>query len=223
MRKATLLAFIAGTAFSAVTQASTIQITEWMYNPVGSIGEFVELTNLGTTPVDMTGWSFDDNTRLPGSESLAGFGIVNPGESVVFTEATTSAFRTAWNLSSSVKVVGGITNNLGRSDEINIYDASNALVDRLTFDDQGTGNVKGPRTQGVSGRPGSAAAIGANNASLWVLSTVGNAEGAYASVGGDIGSPGKTAYAAPVPLPAAAYLLFSGLGMLGGAVRRKRA
>jgi predicted extracellular nuclease len=193
-----------------------------MYNPVGSPGEFVELTNLGASAIDMTGWSFDDDSRTVGSESLTGFGSINPGESVVFTEATASAFRTAWNLSSSVKVVGGVSNNLGRADEINIYNANNTLIDRLTFNDQGTGTVKGPRTQGVSARPGSAAALGANNASLWVLSSAGDVDGAYASIGNDIGSPGKTAFAAPVPLPAAAYLFIGGIGLLSGTLRRKR-
>jgi predicted extracellular nuclease len=68
--------------------------------------------------------------------------VGSPGESVIFTEATADAFRAAWNLSSGVKVIGGSVNNLGRSDEVNLYDASSALVDRLTYNDQGTGTVK---------------------------------------------------------------------------------
>ena len=32
--------------------------------------EFVELTNVGTTPVNMTGWSFDDVDAIPGQFSL---------------------------------------------------------------------------------------------------------------------------------------------------------
>jgi hypothetical protein len=88
--------------------------------------------------------------------------------------------------------------------------------------------VNDPRTVGTSAHPISGAAIGANVANQWTLSTVGDAEGSYKSVtfgavnGGDIGSPGKTSFAAPVPLPAATYLLISGISVFGGALRRKR-
>jgi hypothetical protein len=167
-----------------------MRITEYMYS--GANGEFIELTNVGNTSINLTGWSQDDATRNPGAHSLSSFGTVQPGESVILTEASASAFRTAWNLCANQKVIGGITtDNLGRSDEINLYDASNALVDRLTYNDQGSGSVKGPRTDTKSAWP-SAAALGANNASLWTLSSSGDSEASYASTGGDIGSPGKS-------------------------------
>jgi hypothetical protein len=71
-----------------------IRITEWMYDGAG--GEWVELTNVGGAPVDLTGWSYDDDSATVGVFSLSGFGVVQPGESVVFTEATVAAFRSAW-------------------------------------------------------------------------------------------------------------------------------
>ena len=45
-----------------------IQITEYSYQSAN--GEFVEFTNTGNSAVDMTGWSFDDNSRIAGSFSL---------------------------------------------------------------------------------------------------------------------------------------------------------
>ena len=199
-----------------------VRITEWMYNPVKTSGEFIELTNLGTTAVDLTGWSFDDNSRAPDSQSLSAFGILQAGESVVFAESSAVTFRSEWSLAATVKVIGGNTNNLARSDEINIYDASNVLVDRLTYNDQGTGTVKGPRTQGVSGNPGSLVAIGANNASLWVLSAVGDAEGSWKTTAGDIGNPGVSSFAPAVPEPETYAMMLAGLGLLGIAARRRR-
>ena len=165
-----------------------IRITEYMYS--GANGEFVEFTNVGSTAIDMTGWSFDDATRHVGVHSLSSFGIVQPGESVIVTETTpVSAFRTAWNLCATIKIAGGYTNdNLGRADEINLYDSAGNQVDRLTYDDQSLG---GPRTQNKSAWV-SAAGLGANTPTQWTLSATGDAEGSFASSGGDIGSPGKS-------------------------------
>ena len=69
-----------------------IWITEWMYQGGNTIDgasgadEFIEFTNVGLSPIDMTGWSFDDSSRAPGSQSLSAFGTVNPGESVVLAD-----------------------------------------------------------------------------------------------------------------------------------------
>ncbi|WP_164473232.1 lamin tail domain-containing protein, partial [Clostridium sp. E02] len=123
-----------------------MQITEFMYQ--GANGEFIEFTNVGTAPVDLTGWSFDDDSRLAGTVDLSAFGAVQPGESVILAEASEAEFRAAWGLYASFKVVGGLTTNLGRADEINLFDASGNLVDRLTYSDQTFPGT--PRTQGIS-------------------------------------------------------------------------
>ncbi|MCW3083339.1 MAG: alkaline phosphatase [Bacteroidetes bacterium] len=172
----------------------TMRITEYMYNGSGSgAGEFVEFTNVGTTPVNMAGWSFDDNSRTAGSQSLSGFGTVQPGESVVFTDVTASAFRSNWALCSGIKVIGGNSNNLGREDEINLYNSSNTLIDRLTYGDQ-TYSVGSIRTTAVSGWV-NAAGLGNNIITDWTLSAVADAEASYTSGAGEIGSPGKSSRA----------------------------
>lgn len=228
-----ILASVAGASALALSlvaggASAQVRITEWMYNGLsaGGLGEFVELTNLGAAPVNFLGWSFDDSSRTPGAESLSGFGLVAPGESVIFTEAAAAAFRLSWSLPASVKILGGNTNNLGRSDEINIYDDLSNLVDRLTYNDQGAGNVRGVRTQNVGGIPSVLAALGANNASLWVLSAVGDGKGSFTSADGDIGSPGFSPFAPTttvVPVPGAALLMAGGLALVGFAARRRRA
>jgi hypothetical protein len=165
---------------------AAIRITEWMYS--GASAEFVELTNVGGSPIDMTGWSYDDDSATPGVFSLSDFGVVAPGESVVFTEASPAGFRAEWSLPASVKVLGPYTNNLGRADVINIFDASNALADRLTFGDQAIpGTI---RTQNQSGNPMTLAALGADNVAQWELSTVGDVYGSFASANFDVGNPG---------------------------------
>ena len=112
-----------------------IVITEWMYNPVASASEFVEVTNIGGEPVDMTGYSFDDDSRAAGTFSLAALGTLAPGESGLIVETSAAAFRTEWGLDASVKIADGNTTNLGRNDEINIFNGT-TLADRLTYGDQ---------------------------------------------------------------------------------------
>ena len=57
----------------------TVRITEWMYNPVISAGEYIEITNLATTPVSLAGWSFDDDSRAPGTVPLDSLGTLAAG------------------------------------------------------------------------------------------------------------------------------------------------
>lgn len=193
---------------SIVPPASAgMYITEWMYS--GANGEFVEFTNLGAVPIDMTGWSYDDDSQLPGVFDLSGFGVVQPGQSVIITESTADDFIAAWNLS-GVAVLGGYTNNLGRNDEINLFDAGGQLVDCLTYGDQTfPGTI---RTQNVSGNPLTPAALGANDVSQWTLSVVGDEFGSYTSMGGDKGNPGVY-----IPEPAGLVLL----ALAGLALRRR--
>ena len=206
MAKAAFLGLVLGVSAAAF---GNIHITEWMYS--GANGEFVELTNVGAVPIDMAGWSFDDDSRLAGTQDLSAFGIVQPGQSVIFTESTVNDFRTAWGLEPSVSIIGGVTNNLGRNDEINIYNGSSQLIDRLTYGDQDfPGSI---RTQNASGNPMTPAALGANAVSQWTLSVVNDEYGSYASTGGDIGNPGTC-----VPEPATLVLMT----LVGLAVVRRR-
>jgi hypothetical protein len=198
--------------FSTAVRAQ-IRITEWMYNGKGanSAGEFIELTNLGSLPVDATGWSFDDSSETPGSQSLSAFGTVASHESVILTDLSASDFRTDWSLPLSLKVIGGNSNNLGRADEINIYDAGNALVTRLTYDDQSIAGS--PRTNNVSGNPITLAAalLATADTKQWKLSANSDQYGSYTSAAGEVGNPGKFAF---VPEPASlALVILGGLGL----------
>ncbi|HWJ86254.1 MAG TPA: lamin tail domain-containing protein, partial [Cellulomonas sp.] len=70
-------------ATAQVEAAPDVRITEWMYNPVHSAGEYIEITNLGATAVSLAGWSFDDDSRAPGTVPLDGLGTLAAGESAI--------------------------------------------------------------------------------------------------------------------------------------------
>ncbi len=202
-------------AISASVAQANIQITEWMYK--GTDGEFIELTNVSLSPVDMTGWTFqDDKYPIADPYDLSGFGTVQPGESVVLTEQIEVVFRAAWSLDPAVKVVGllgdSVGENIGRNDAIFILDDLNQIADSL---DYGDGDFPGtPRTDSQSVNI-PATDYGFTEAQTsWELATVGDFFGSYASTGGDIGSPGFV-----VPEPATiALVLMGGMAML----RRRR-
>jgi len=169
--------------------ANGMRISEWMY--AGVSGEFVEFTNASGHPIDMTGWSMDDSNVLPGAFDLSAFGVVQPGESVIVTDATAASFRTAWGLGAEAKIIGelGVVsgNNFGRNDQIHLFNASDALEDRLYFGDQTfPGSI---RTQNISGQA-TCTAIGFNELAGWHLSAAGDAHGSHVATSGDIGSPG---------------------------------
>ena len=178
--------------------AQGLRITEWMYSGLG--GEFIEFTNLSGSPIDLAGWSMDDSNAVPGAFGLGAGGTLAAGESLVVTEAVAATFRAAWNLPSGSKVIGelGVAsgNNLGRSDQIHLYDAAGTLADRLYYGDQTyPGTI---RTQNISGWA-PCAALGLNAVASWQLSAVGDAQGSVASNAGDVGSPGTHDLAGCVP------------------------
>lgn len=204
MKKA-LIILLAG---SAVIASAQIRITEFASG--GSLGEYIEITNLGSSSVDFTGWSFDDSSRTAGAFSITSLGIVGAGASAIITEGDAELFRTGWSIAADVHIVGGNNQNLSNGgDEMNIYDASNALVDRLTYPSGTVATISsnGPLSQ-----------LGLNNFAGWLQSSVGDSFGSHTSTGGDIGNPGS--YNA-VPEPATLSVI--GLGLAAIVRRRRRA
>lgn len=214
---------LASTLALAAPALAQVQITEWMYT--GNSAEYVEFTNLGPVAVDFSGWVYDDDSRFSavasGAFSLSAFGLVQPGESVLITEDSVANFRANWQLPASVQVLGGYTNNLGRADEINLFNAGGTLVDRLTYGDAVLpGTI---RTQTAGGTPASLAALDAFSVQpgQWVLSATGDAYGSTMALSGDVGNPGRFLLA-PVPEPETYALLLAGLGLVGALARRRR-
>jgi predicted extracellular nuclease len=203
-------------ALAANSASAAVYITEFQYN--GS--EYIEFTNTGAAPVDMTGWSFDDDSRAAGTVDFSAFGIVAPGESFLLTEAPAATFRLEWSLPASVKIIGDNLTNFGRNDEINLFFPGNALADRLNYGDNAADTPGSIQTLNISGNPKTFAALGANDVYQWELGFDGDSYGSYTALSGMVGNPGIFR-SAVVPEPATfGILAVAGLMGLAGIRRR---
>ncbi len=154
-------------------------------SPIG--GDWFELTNYGTTPINLNNFSWDDDSRTAGTHTIASLitQTIDAGESVIFydglaTEAV--AWSQEWSQQGNNIVIYaadefgpmGFSGLSTGGDEVNFYDDKGQLVARATY---GASLV----TAGVS--------IEFDTTSSVIgLSTVG-VRNAYTSANGDIGSP----------------------------------
>jgi hypothetical protein len=160
-------------------------ITEWMYS--GTDGGFIEFTNIGSEAVDLSGWNFCDNSTGPAVD-LSDFGIVEPGNSVILTEASAESFAAAWALT-DVNIIGDCPLRLNRNDQINLFDSNHVLVDRLDYGDEDY--LGSPRTKNVSCNIPALDYSKTCAQMSWKLAFVGDSFGSRMSAGGDIASPGR--------------------------------
>jgi hypothetical protein len=202
----TLAAVSLAAALLPFTMQAQLRITEVEASENGgSKPDWWELTNLGTSPVDITGYTMDDNSAsFLTSVPLLGVTSINPGESVPFFESagtpplTVQGFKDWWGLGSSAQVgyylgTGAGVSLSNNGDAVNIYTSTGALVDGVSF---------GNATKGVT--------FGWNPGTLTFggLSQTGVNGAFVAPKDGDIGSPGA------VPEPSALATVALGVGLI---------
>ncbi|MBD2156858.1 SdiA-regulated domain-containing protein [Leptolyngbya sp. FACHB-16] len=162
-----------------------------------SIGaDWFEVTNTGTSSVDITGWRMDDSSNaFATSVALNGITSIAPGESVIFLESAAPAtvidnFKTLWfgtnestNLQIGTYTGSGVGLGTG-GDAVNLFNAGGALQTSVTF---------GASPAGPS-FPTFDNAAGLNNTTIAQFSAVG-VNGAFVATGNanEIGSPGQIA------------------------------
>jgi hypothetical protein len=121
-----------------------VRITEAMSSSgTGGTADWFEITNLGSTTVDITGWKVDDSSfALATALALNGVTSIPAGKSVIFMESaapTTEipAFKTFWGSSMDNVAVGSYTGSaIGLSssaDGIILFDNTGAEITRLSF------------------------------------------------------------------------------------------
>ncbi|WP_228043664.1 choice-of-anchor I family protein [Dolichospermum sp. LEGE 00246] len=172
---------------------SSIFITEvapWSSGNSPVAADWFELTNKGTSAVNITGWKFDDNSNsFASAVALSGITSIGAGESVIFIDGATinTIFRPNWfgaNPPASLQIGNYTGSGVGLStsgDAVNIYNATGVLQANVVF---------GVSPAGPFATFDNAALL--NNATISTLSAAG-VNGAFVAVNSnaEIGSPGR--------------------------------
>ena len=179
------------------TSVTISEVAPWSSSNGSTIAaDWFEVTNTGTTAINLTGWKMDDNSNsYASSVPLNGITTIAPGESVIFLEASASNpsatvianFKSVWfgaNPPASLQVGTYQGSGVGLSsggDAVNLYDNNGILKANLVFVASPAGPFKTFNN-----------ALGLNNTIISLLSEV-KVNDAFVAVNdvNEIGSPGS--------------------------------
>ncbi len=175
-----------------------IKITEAMSSSgTGGTADWIELTNTGTSAVDITGWKVDDNSFAYASAlALNGITSIPAGKSVIFIESATPttdipAFKTFWGATLDNVEVGSYTGSgIGLSssgDGVVVFDAAGVEINRVSFGAATTGKsfYWSYKADGTVVDNGVLSSVGTINGTISHQVTITSANAL-----GNIGSPG---------------------------------
>lgn len=214
MKKAILAAALFAGALTQTHAAIVIsEIAPWSSGDSSFEADWFELTNTGSSAVNIQNWKVDDDSAsFSTALSLTGISSIGAGESVIFLEGNATniaGFKSTWfgaNVPAGLQVGSYSGSKVGLStdgDQVNIYNGSGVLQASVAF--------------GASDSTSPFQTFDNANGPLH-LSQIG-VDGAFAAANdpGNVGSPGVTA--APVPEPGTAAF---GLCLLGMAISARR-
>jgi hypothetical protein len=241
-----VIAFVAGLLIAAppahAADPAKLVITELAYGGNAAYtgdpgdGEYVELTNVGGTAQDVSGWFFNSSASTTitapaptAGRSLASLAdgsgtnaVVAPGESVIITDLAPADFRAEWGLKPSVKVVNDGAFTLKKSGSVYVSNGS-VILDQVSYDLSKPGkgvsawlsatNLADQQTAAGSTFAFAAAATGTSNG--WTVAALADSEGSWNSASGSprsVGSPGASSLGTSTP----AGVRISVLAVAGG-------
>jgi len=208
--RGTAAALLLALPFAASAAVAITEVAPWSSgnSPVGA--DWFELTNTGSTAVDISGWKMDDDSAsFANAVALSGITSIAAGQSVVFVEGsatTANTFKNVWfgsNVPAGFAIGYYTGSGIGlstNSDAVTIFNTAGIIQAKVTF---GASDSTSPYQTFDN-------AAGLNNVALSTLSVVG-INGAF--IAGAI---------AAVPEPQGLAMMLAGLGVVGAIARRRR-
>lgn len=152
-----------------------VQITEIMYK--GFFCEFIEVSNVGSTPIDLKNWSYDNSDRTPGTVDLSEVGLLEPGESFILTDVSKKLFELYWfdlpkrQRPEKLYILAEIPKKIETRGEANIYNQNGDLVERVSYDEEFERDKEEGEPRYVSVFPPAAKDLCSCDSSSWLRST----------------------------------------------------
>jgi hypothetical protein len=210
-------ALIASVSLQANAAIAVTEVAPWGSGDAPYSADWFELTNMGNSAIDITGWKVDDSSNAFAT-ALALNGVTNiaAGQSVIFIESAGGAaipsFISTWFGNNTAPLVGyysgsGIGLSTG-GDAVNIFNAEGV---RQAFVSFGAADAVAPfqtfdNAAGINGVISQLSVVGTNGAFVAANNSL------------EIGSPGTVA---AVPEPESYALLLAGLGLIGMTTRKR--
>lgn len=225
---AAILFISIGMVYAIKPTYGALVITEVLSNTSHGGGannsDWFEVTNVGLVTLDVSGFSWDDESAEVGIGNFGSITMIAPGESVIITEESAAnvptAWRNSWGIPDTVQVsvstsAGGFPGLGAAGDALSIFDSAGTLVDSVTFGAASGGDAGRSFAWDTAGNPLGLSVAGVNGA---FLSDTDGGDGSASGTGTDVGSPG-TAVVIPEPTSFLALLGISGCCVLR---RRKK-
>ncbi len=137
---------------------SNLVITEVMSESAhsgGTNGDWWELSYTGSSTVDLTGYSWDDDSNIAGTVTFGSI-TIGPNESIVILDddgSLTASWKSEWALGGGVNVYDqsyfSVFSGLDSIDDVYLYDPSGKMVSSVTYPGSQTGFSNGWDTNGI--------------------------------------------------------------------------
>lgn len=173
--------------FAVATVASNAQVRVTEYSHKGLFGEYFEVANLGSS-LSISGYEFNDNSGTAPTAIALPAVTLGTNDVVIVTEVSQDVFEQAWFVDrgatppTTIKgYVENNTRNLGKTDEIRIFDAAGTQIDTVSI------------TTGFDTEDKPAVLNAARTAFVFATTVGGQFKAGAVGANGPTGSPGTVA------------------------------